>query len=438
MRSFITQKAKTKQASYVLSALLLLSGCTSTHFSNPPVVQPTLPGAGQATTSNGYTGTQNPGYWSLTLDDSQKVFSYQPVTYASSSSAPTQGTVAVQNNFLNLGTVSGKPAGMALELPSRLVTLRPGDNTTTPVSMVQESNCFSITGNVRFIFAGVISQQPQPNDGDTTYPAYGTLVASTSSDGKTWQFGDVHAYRLTDIGIPAGTSAGIEGPLDYTGSCDESNGQGRISVKSNPAFSIVPTFVFNPAGYFVRNSSPSTPPGGSDLQRSYAWLGMTMPASPLQPADITSASYRGFVNEPVRNITAVTQPVTLVPSTNPSGSLAGGTYPNDDPTQTPVSHYTITLGKQDATLNGVFPTATLVMPDPQRICPVVNQNWSLVVSPGFDVNGNPICTTKGVAVVGKPEDKYVIYFTALDGTADIFYGSEPPNAYSLQMYLFQQ
>ena len=59
------------------------------------------------------------------------------------------------------------------------------------------------------------------------------------------------------------------------------------------------------------------------------------------------------------------------------------------------------------------------------------------VQPGFDANGNAICTAAGVAVVAQVDGKYVLYFTTEDGTSN-------PNpltanhAYLIQFYLYQQ
>src|SRR5262249_6649076 len=147
---------------------------------------------------------------------------------------------------------------------------------------------------------------------------------------------------------------------------------------------------------------------------------------------ITSGSYVGLVNEPNTKVSSVvTQPAVFAPTPGVNGSLSGGTFPNDDLAQTPGSQYTIALGSQDSQLNGVFPKATVTMPDPQFYCAVRSQNGDPVKS-GFDLNGNPICTTTGVAIVGKPEHKYVIYFTSIDGTID------PNHSHLFQIYLYQQ
>jgi hypothetical protein len=325
---------------------------------------------------------------------------------------------------------------MAVEMPSRVAVLRPGDDTIAPVLSVAPSSCFAITGTVRFTFTTVPALQQSPG-AQPTYIAYGTIAASTSADGKSWQFGGLSQYQLTEI--PGGTAAGtpaspaMPDPLSFTAACSSTNGQTVITTDTNPAYTVSPTYRFNSAGYFVRDTSPATAP---PQDGSYAsWIGVVMPASPLSVSDIASGNYSGFVYEPNTPSTSiVTQPVAFN-ATGIGGSLSGGVFPNDDLTQTPGTQYTIALGKQDGTLNGVFPNATLTMPDPNFICALVAQSTSDTVKSGFDANGNPICTTGGVAVVGIPEKKYVLYFTALDGTAGT---SLEPNAYTLQIYLYQQ
>ncbi|MGA7316169.1 MAG: hypothetical protein WBX22_19620 [Silvibacterium sp.] len=400
------------------------------------MVQPSLPAPVQPTNSNAYIGTQNPGYWSLTLDDSQNVFSYRPITYAPTPNPAVQGSFQNIDGILNFGQVKGSSTGMAVEAPSRVAVMRPGDNTTAPVSSVVQSGCFAITGIIRFTFTTVPAAQQSPG-AQTTYIAYGTIAVGTSADGKSWQFGGLSEYQLTEI--PGGTVAGtpaspaIPDPLSFTGTCASTNGQAVITT-TNPAYAVSPTYRFNSAGYFIRDTSPSTAP---PQDGSYAsWIGVAMPASPLSASDIASGNYRGFVYEPnTPSTNVVTQPIALTATLGVGGSLSGGIYPNDTLTSAVSAQYTIALGNQDGTLNGVFPTATLTMPDPNFICALVAQSTSGTVKSGFDVNGNPICTTGGVAVVGKPEDKYVLYFTALDGTAGT---SLEPNAYTLQMYLYQQ
>src|SRR5271170_5787636 len=314
-----------------LSAGAVVCGCGGGGASVPTN---TLPQPQAPTTKNAYIGTQNPGLWSLTLDDTAQNFSYQPITYAPTPNPATQGSFSAINGILDFGLVNGDPAGMAIEIPSRTAVLRPGDDTTAPVAMVQQSACFAINGNVRFIFVGIPAKK-QAGVGagsDAGIVAYGTIVLSTSADGSSWQFTDWNQYQLPLTGrTPAGTPEG-DNPLSFSGTCMAANSQATVTANANAAFSTAPTFAVNLAGYFFEDVSPSVPAD----QISYSWLGIAMPSSPLTAAGVASGNYAGFVYEPNNPTTAVvTQPVAFAPTSMVSGSLTGGTYPSDDLTQPP-------------------------------------------------------------------------------------------------------
>jgi hypothetical protein len=423
-----------KVVPHLLTAVCaILFGCSSQ--SGPedlPAPPPSLPSPDPPTTLNNYNGTQNPGIWSLTLDDTQQSFSYQPMTYPFASGSAVKGSFSVTHGFRNLGSVNGVSAGLAVEFPSRAAILRPGDNTTSPVAMVQQSDCFAFTDRIRFVFTAMPAPKQDPGF-NQNYVGYGTFAAN-SSDGKSWQFGDLREYQLPEIsgsgGDSPGTPAATIEPTSITATCTTSNGQAIITADASPVFDYTPTFQVNQAGYFIEDRSPSTYPNPA---KSYlSWVGLAMSASPLSTTDIASGTYTGFVYEPNNTVSKVTtQPVALIPSTVSLGTLVGGVYPNDDLTQPPGSEYTIALGSQDSQLNGVFPSAKLTMPDPQFYCAVLSQGGGPVKS-GFDLNGNPICNASGVAIVAKPEHKYVIYFTSFDGTV------EPNHSHLFQMYLYQQ
>jgi hypothetical protein len=62
----------------------------------------------------------------FTLDNTNDVFSYQPVTY---SATATTGTTTIVNGFTVLSN-----GGYALEVEGRAAILRPGDSTNAPSS----------------------------------------------------------------------------------------------------------------------------------------------------------------------------------------------------------------------------------------------------------------------------------------------------------------
>lgn len=416
---------------YRVAAMLLfaaVSGCGGNSAVNPLLDPPSLPTTPAAATSNTYFGTQSPGIWSLTLDDAHSVFSYVPIT---SPAAATQGNFGLQDGIVNMGsTAAGASAGMAVERTARISTLRPGDNMTAPVAMVNPSGCFPVTGRVRFTFAGLQATQTYGNK-NSFDSAYGTLVVSTSTDGTSWAIGDQRQYELPTLGssgVQPGTLTNTDAPLEYSATCAETKGVATITASANPVFQSLPTFRFNSAGYFIQDRPIAT--NSTANQDSNAYVGVVMPSAPLSSSAITAGSYRGFVFEPGAPGIPSTQPMRL----DPLGSkLNGGVYPNDDPSGTSGPEITISLGAQDSVLYGVYPQATLTKSDPAGNCPVVSYNQGITFQTGFDANGIPTCSSRGVAVVGNPDGKYVIYFTALDGTS-----TDPDNAYVLQMYLYQQ
>lgn len=358
----------------------------------------------------------------MTLDDLQKAYIYESATTATSNQGSFFQTT---NGILNLGNAKGASLGMAAELPGRAALLRPGDNTTFPVPMVPQSDCFAITGKQRYIFS-IPSSQSNSTSFDSI--GYGTFVASTSSDGSAWNFEDLHSYVLTDYVHSAGTEDGRE-PVTFSAGCSGKNGQSAVTLPSTTVFNQqpLPTFNFHSAGSFEASSAGNT------------WIGFAMPSTAISPADVAKGIYAGFVYESNDYTKVHTQPVYFL--SGPAGNkvLFGGVYPNDDLTQPPGGEYSITLGTQDAALNGVFPSATFTAYDVNGACSLVAfaQGSTSVVHSSFDVTGRAICTALGVATVSSFEGKYVIYFTSYDGTP-ISPTGQASQAYPIQFFLYQQ
>ena len=275
------------------AGLLLLSSCGGNGAVNPLLDPPSLPGDPSTATSNTYTGTQSPGLWTLTLADQQKAFSYLPITNPPTPNNPAQGNFALEDGIENFGTTrAGVSSGMAVELAGRSAILRPGDNTTTPVAMVDSSGCFPVTGRVRFIYAGLAASS---QDGITNgfQEAYGTLVVSTSTDGKSWAIGDQRQYALPSFSAPTpGTLTSSSAPLEYSATCTTGKSGISLSADTNAVFAKPPTFVFNSAGYFVEDFP------AKQASDSFAFAGVEMASAALSAADIASGSYRGMVYEP--------------------------------------------------------------------------------------------------------------------------------------------
>jgi hypothetical protein len=236
----------------------------------------------------------------------------------------------------------------------------------------------------------------------------------------------------------AGTENGSD-PQSFSASCTSSNGLGTVTAASGSSFPadaagqvLLPVFHFHPSGVFVQDRSPAAIPQSPG---SFAWVGFAMPSAAISGSDVISKSYRGFSYESTDFSQIHSHAVAFAQAANSGSTLVGGTFPNDDITQTPGTTYTISLGTESPTLNGVFPNARFIAGDIYGTCGLVAQNVPSVQA-GFDANGNPICTAAGVGIVSQVGGKYLLYFTSNDGTPNP--SSLASHAYVIQFYLYQQ
>jgi len=426
----------------ILLAAVSLAGCSNnkTTLVVPPpsaaVGLPTPPAAGPVNT---YSGAQSPGAWTVTLDNTKGSFSFQPVTYPA---APTSGTIQQTSQQLN-GFTKLSSGGYAVEVKGRAVILRPGDATTPPVFAVPQTECYPITG--RLLFQYIAMQFPlTKNNFGSSGPklGYGSVVADTDSTGKSWQFESLQGNT-------------ISGPGSFSATCGSSNGQDAISFTGqqsllndiwddtgNPV--LVPTAKtqsnvwIGPSGFFVADQSDptGTDPTGASV------AGMAEPASALSTSDVVAQKYSGLIYEPATrsaSIGSAPAPVDTSPvafgqvvssGTSSATTLTGGIFPNDDVTQTPNSDITINLGKQSATINGLYSSASITLSDPAQNCANYTGPGKNTTS-GINPQGYPTCTFAAVAIAGSLEGKYALFITAFDWATR--FGGAP-----MQMYLFEQ
>ncbi len=113
--------------------------------------------------------------------------------------------------------------------------------------------------------------------------------------------------------------------------------------------------------------------------------------------------------------------------------MFGGDFPNDDVTQPPNSDIVINLGKQDGTIYGFYPSATVTTLDPEQNCATYlgSGNATVAVTPGINAQGYITCAYPAVAVVGNPEGKYAIFLNTYNFTANTL-------GAPMQIYLYQQ
>lgn len=417
-----------RMAAFTIAALLA-TGCGGSSKS-VTTVAPGLPTTSPASPSNNYLGTQSPGLWSLQLDHTQNAFSYKPTTYPSSG-ALASGNFTASNGFLNLGlTSAGASAGYAVEMQGEAAWLRPGDSTASPVLSVQQGGCFAIGGYVTFQFVAVPGQYSVYTPGAL---GYGSIVASTSADGKSWTFGNQVQYASPYVGgAGAGTppkGAGSGGYVtNFSATCTETNGTSIITAPANNIVSMPTSFAISPAGFFLADES--VVPLSQTALPPYSLVGVVEPSTPLSTTDVASHSYSGFLYQTGGLGNESTSPVAFAPAAATTGALAGGVYPNDDATQTAASNMVLTLGKQDAQMNGLYTGATITEPDPQQACA---QNGFGIA--GTDAQGNATCTLDAVAIVGNPNGEYAIFVIAFDATQQI---STSLKRTGMGIYLYQQ
>jgi hypothetical protein len=407
-----------------------------------PVGLPTPAAPGPVNT---YSGAQSPGSWILTLNNTSDAFSYQPVTYPATA---TGGGIQVSAGFSSLGS-----AGLVFEVPGQAAVLRPGNSASAPVFAVPQTQCYAITGRLRFQY---IPMFPGPEDSgspDAAHGApflgYGSVVASTDSTGKSWQFQNLQGGTWTSNEGTSGTF--VSGPDSFTGSCNSAGGQAFISLAGDSQLddlwtpdgaAITATTQSNawigPSGFFVADQNDTTQavPTGASV------AGVAESTSPLSTSSVLQGQYLGILYEAANTANygnsapvtpAFTAPVgfgQVVAGT--STTMTGGVFPNDAVTGTPNSDIQIKLGAQDATLNGLYTSVSITVPDPAQNCAnFVLFSLSGIVTSGLDAHGYPTCTFPGVAIAGNPEGKYAIFVNSYDWA--VRYGGAP-----MQLYLFQQ
>jgi len=394
-----------------LPLALLLAGCGSSSKTTTPVI-PVAPTSSPVYT---YVGTQNSGVdvasvvsyggvWDLTLNSQLKEFSTEDISNLPSINAgsPISGTTASAGAFVAVTPVDNTSlsSGYALAIPGEAAMLRPGYNGETPVIMAAQNDCLGVSAAAKFNFVAL----PSVN-WTTASPAYGSLQATSS--GTAWTFSNATESLL---GGAAGGTLAIP-----TGYC--------LNAQEGYAISVAPqagtneqtyTIAIGPTGYFTADlgAGHQSNPGPSGL------VGVLAPSSAISASAITGSVFHGFYYEPL-NGAAVTQPVAFGQGGHSATGITGGVYANDDTTAAPNADTSIDFGSAGGS-NGVFPNATVVVPDPNAVC-----TGSAVTTTPSGVQG---CILPAAAVVGQANNRLSVFLIAWDTT----------NASPLGIYLYAQ
>ena len=410
----------------------LLVGCGGSK-TTPVVPLPSspvgLPDPASAGPVNTYSGAQSPGAWSLQLDHTQNSFSYTALTYPQSP-ATTAGALSSVNGFSQL-----TGSGYALEVEGRAAILRPGNINVPPVFAVPQTGCPVITGRIRFQYIGMQTAPDGAVGSAGPTLGYGSVVASTDTAGKAWQFQDLQGNI-------------VAGPGAFSGSCGSANGSAAITLSGptllnnlwspddnveSAASSTTQSNVWvGPTGFFAADQSD--PAAGTSAGASVA--GVVEPSSALSTADLASQHYLGFLYEPatvpyggVNPSAPITSPIAFGQAAGSGTMMTGGIFPGDDVTMTPNSDTIVNLGKEDATLHGLYTGVTITVLDPAQNCANYTGSGEKATS-AINDQGFFTCTFAAVAIAGNPEGKYALFITSYNWAVQL--GGAP-----MQIYLFQ-
>jgi hypothetical protein len=445
----IASKMKSLLCVLLGAAVSCIAGCGGASKTVATTTLPTPATPGKFNTYIGTQGAQNvaaPSYipqgglLTASLNDTTADFTWQNTTYGYPSPGTLGGKFTVASGFLDLSTVSygtvnnpllGASPGYALELPGRAVLLRPGDNTIPPAMLVPSlsaatASCQVINNPAVFQFVTL----PDPLDAVVetppfaeTYggPAYG--VVSASGKGTNYILSSYQSFYLGGASAkPAALGSGL---------CAQTLAGAAVTIAADTTNNVpATTIAIGPTGFFLmdqteeKSGSSNGRPGG---------LGVIQPTSALDVTSIVAGKYLGFEFEPAYEGQTlpdgsglnypITNPVAFGVTAGKGTSIVGGFYPNDDPTQKPLTDTTINLGTQDASSNGLFPKASVTIPDPGSVC-AFNGRGTV----GIDGAGNPTCSFPAVIVAGNPEGKFALFLIANDFVSSSAMG----------IYLFQQ
>jgi hypothetical protein len=376
-----------------LSAQLACIGCGSSQPT--PAPPPGLATPAPAGLNNSYFGPQSPAdMWQTSIDHNTNLFAAQDLT--NPGAGLISGAFSIQNptEFISLAQTNVSPPfqqfGYSLEILGRALLLRPGPN-TAPLAAMAPGTCLSINGNVTFQFVTLVDQSWAPK----TSTAYGNVQVSTN--GNTWNFSNFSQYLLNSSSQPGSTLA--------PGTCATVSGNTSVTIPPTAPATTSASAVVGPSGFFVANQLITDPSSGTQ----FGAVGVIQPSSSLDTSAVRNANYYGFMYQPTVSpgcigtiCLAPTQMVTFTNSACPNGvkpspsAICGGVY-QQDVLSAPQVYLLMDLGNEDQTQFGLYKSASIQIPDPNKTCSL-----------------SGACTLPSVAVVGNPEGKFAIFLIAQD------------------------
>jgi hypothetical protein len=382
-----------------LSAQLAAVGCGSSNNPPPATPPPGLATPAPAGNSNSYYGPQSPAdMWQASIDHTNNLFTAQDLTNPSQGVITGAFSIQSPTDFLTLAQTNVSPPfqqfGYALEIPGRVLLLRPGTNTTALAAMAP-GTCLSINGTATFQFVALVDK----NWASKTSTAYGSVQVATNA--STWSFSNFSQYTLSSSMQPGTTLA--------AGTCGNTMGNTAITIPPPTPDSTGSAAVVGPSGFFVSNQLLTDPSSGNQ----FGAVGTIQPSSAIDTGSVRSATYYGFMFEPAVSsrcvgtiCSAPTQMVTFNNAGCPSGvqpsptAICGAVFQQDVLTG-PQQDLLIDLGTEDQSQFGLYKSATIQVPDPNRICSL-----------------SGMCMLPAIAVVGNPEGQFAIFLIAQDSVND--------------------
>jgi hypothetical protein len=400
-----------------LLGLLIATGCGG-NGSNSANTQPGLAPPPPPAQINSYFGTTG-DVWSTAVNHTAgQVNGEDRTLHGVQLSGQVVGAVSSNSGFLELSLttvpneLTGQTIGFALEVPGRLGLLRYGNIFEPLIPLAPSDACTGIGGTVTYQYVTLPGAAVNwaPNQ-DTAYGTFQVMI-----DGANWNFSNVTQFTLSGS-APANPGSGLP-----TGNCGiglAGHVVTSVSSQMNPPLATA-TMGFAPTGFFMEDngSAQATPMGvvpSNALGAGVGAIGLLQPAGALDTSNVVAAQYLGFYYEPgIAGGGAVTQLAsfgcsgTACPPPPSQTAIVGGVFPHtngsspvDEPDQPPAQNVTLDLGMQDASRNGLYPSAIITI--------------SGVMFPA-------------VAVVSTLEQKYAIFVLAQDSISNV----------PLGIYLFQQ
>jgi hypothetical protein len=285
-----------------------------------------------------------------------------------------------------------------------------------------------------------------PGNATFTSSNYGSIVLDTDTAGASWQLQGLE-------GSP------VSGPTSFTASCATSGSTAAVATSTpsllsidNNGASLFPyvttstdvidtSLSLGPSGIFI---AYQTDPSFTFRHISAGSIGLAEPTAALSTSAIAAGSYLGFLTLAAQDdqgngsyqAPGSTSPVAFGPSGLSTTAITGGVFPNDDVKSTPSTDVSIALGSQSATFNGLYPSASITMSDPNQNClTALALNPKLKITPGQNAQGYPICTYPAVALAANPEGKFVLLLDTFNYTANSI---TTQIGAPMQIYLYQQ